>query len=340
MDSREFFERFEIDYTQPMDKNGLGSVYLSTDILNGTNCVVKITEIHKSFDNDLPILQFKKAQTLSDPRLINYLGICKIESEETVQYFLAMQYFPLGNMAERVTELSVPEKSEILKKIIDGLFYLHEQNIVWQQLRAEHILLDKSDGIYNPVFINFANEKLLPKSVFHNYEYLSPEQLIDTENVDSKSDIWALGILTFWFFCAYYPFGKKTTQHPNKKIAERIVQEHPEIPDSVPQPYKKLIEKCLSKDKKERWESAQEIQNYLNDKSIEFKKTDKKEAGILDILEKMGEDSEEVTEEPKKIPILQRRIKRKPTKPVSWWEPFVWILTAIIASYFLTYLLK
>jgi serine/threonine protein kinase len=341
MEAKEFFERFEVDYTQSIDSKGLGTVYLGNDILNGTNCAIKVIEIHKSFDKSIPLNQFNKATDLKAEFLMPYLGICKIESEETVQYFLAMPYFPLGNLADGLSKIELAEKKNLILKITDGLVYLHEKGIVWQQLRAEHILLDKSESLYQPVFINYAQDEILPKMFFHNYEYLSPEQIsADKENIDFKTDIWSFGVLVYYVYTSVLPFGKKTTQHPNKKIADRIVNDSLEIPDNIPEVFKVLIQKCLNKEKQNRWNSVKEIRDYINSALPENIQTVKKEPGILQTLEKMGEDLDVEEKEPKIIPILQRSIKRKPAKPVRWWEPFMWILIAVLVGYIMSLYLK
>lgn len=341
MESKDFFERFEIDYTHSLDSAGLGSVYLGNDILNGTNCAVKVIEIHQSFDKAIPLNQFRKAAGLSDPHLISYLAICKMESEETVQYFLAMPYYPLGNLTEQLHTMNIAEKSALILKIIETLVYLHENEIVWQQLRAEHILLDKADSIFQPLFINYAQNEILPKVYFHNYEYLSPEQISgDTEKIDFKTDIWSLGVLIYYIFTSVLPFGKKTTLQPNKKIADRILQDKLELPDAIPEVFRNIIQKCVEKDKQSRWNHVSEIRNFILNTEPDKTFTLKKEPGILETLEKMGEDLEVDEKEPKIISILHRRVKRKPAKPLSYWEPLYWILLALLLGYLLSYLTK
>jgi serine/threonine protein kinase len=341
MDYNEFFERFEIDYTQSLDKAGLGTVYLGNDILNGINCAIKIIEIHKSFDKSLPSKHFHKAAELSSPNLMTYLGICRIESEETVQYFLAMNYFPLGNLTEQLAKTNLTEKFALIIKITDALAYLHENGIVWQQLRAEHILLDKTDSLYQPVFINYAQSEFLPKLYFHNYEYLSPEQIHgEQENLDSKTDIWSLGVLIYYIFTNVLPFGKKSTLLPNKKIAERITQESLDLPENIPSVFRNIIQKCLAKEKENRWNNVNEIKEFLSTVLPEDLNSIKKQAGIIETLEKMGEDFVVDEKETKIIPILQRRVRRKPAKPVTYWEPALWIIFALLFGYLLAYFLK
>ena len=89
----------------------------------------------------------------------------------------------------------------IIYQITYGLYVLHSNNIIHNNIKTSNIYINESGGI----FINgldsatFKGEKVVQVS----YSYSSPEFLIFSE-VDEKSDMWSLGIIMLELFCKKY----------------------------------------------------------------------------------------------------------------------------------------
>jgi len=97
-----------------------------------------------------------------------------------------------------------------------------------------------------------SNDASLEELVGSEY-YISPEMLINRTYTYS-SDIWALGIILFQFFVGELPFKGKCQEDTFELIKECKVQ----VPSSVPEKAKDLIEKILVKEPEDRI-GAQEI---------------------------------------------------------------------------------
>lgn len=339
MNATAFFDRYEIDYTQSLDQKGLGSVYMAKDRETDAKVAVRTIELHPMFDKGETMARYQKAMELSHPVLLPYFDICRFPNEETIQHFVPMPYIEGNNLQQEIPSLSFQQKNEILKSVLEGLLYLHENGTVWQNLRADHILLQQVQDIYIPLFINYGAVSPFPKAYFSNYEYLAPEQLSEQaqEASDRRTDIWAFGVLAFEIFTGQLPFGKKSPQTPNRRIMERIfADELPELFGQIPETYGHIIRKCLQKDPNARWASIEEIETYLQEHPVAKKAAAAREVGMLEALEKMGEDYVEQKPKTDKIPFFERKIKRKPSRPIQWWEPFFWIGLATLVGYLLS----
>jgi serine/threonine protein kinase len=206
-------------------------------------------------------------------------------------------------------------------------------------LRANHILIKKVQDILIPLCINYGAKELLSDASFVNYEYLAPEQLEEERKLEIsiQTDIWSLGVLIYELFTGQLPFGKKSPQSPNKKIQSRILyDEIPSLIDKIPQPYRKIVEKCLEKKTEDRWENIDEIKMHVAEHPL---KAIPKTRGILETLEKMedwADDDTKPTSNTDKTPLFQRKIKRKPSRPVSWLEVFLWLAFVILVGYLLS----
>ena len=320
MTAVDFLSRYDIDFAHSLDQKGLGTVYTAFEKESGIQYAIKVIELHPLFDKGELLERYNFAASLSHPSLLEYKECRRFPNEESVQHFVIMPYVKEGTLADNMEELGFEEKCEILEKVLQGLAYLHENKSSWQLLRSDHILLANSENGIDPKFINYGARELLNKAFFTNYEYLAPEQLIEqTETYNSTAtDIWAFAVLAFEMFTGVLPFGRKSVQNPNKKIMDRIIQnEVSQLFDKIPSTYTEILE-TLKQEKPSRPTSKQ------------------KESGILQTLEKMGESHSPETEEKGILPFLNRKIKRKASKPISLWEPILWILFAIIAGYILS----
>ena len=336
---QDFLQSYEIDFTHSLDQKGLGSVYISEDKATHQTLAVKSIEMHPMFDKGLVQARYRAAIDLSHPNLLSYFAAYRFEAEATVQNFVLMPYIEEGNLQAWLPKLHQQQKIELIAGILEALAYLHSKGHVWQNLRSDHILIKKVQDILLPLCINYGAKEALAPNLFVYYEYLAPEQLTDEESLDisTRTDIWSLGVLIYELFTGQLPFGKKSPQSPNKKIQSRILEaEIPTLITAIPQPYQAVVRKCLEKEPENRWNDIEEIKTYIAENPL---KLSPKKLGILETLEKMGEaedkDSAD-TSTKTKLPLLQRKVKRKPSKPVGWLEVFLWLVFAILVGYLLS----
>jgi serine/threonine protein kinase len=335
LSSQEFFERYNIDYTNSLDVKGHGAIYSSYDNFNNSRVAIKIIEILKISDNGELAKKYESSLTCNHPNILKIIDFHFLEGEDTIKYFLVFPLIIGENLQNSVGKIPLQTRKNLLKPIIEGLKYLHDNGFIWQNLRADHIIISKNDDSLIPLFINCYNKDILKKAYFYNYEYLSPEQLDNHElDVDNRTDIWSLGVLLFHLFTEVLPFGKKTVQYNNKKIQDRILNyDISDLSDQIPEPYHTIVNKCLKIDKSQRWASVGEIIDFLhNNENITTHK--KREVGVLSTLEKLGESSE--ANEKEKISFFERKIKRLPRKPISIWEPLLWLLFSILVGYIIS----
>lgn len=311
-----FFEKYEVDQTDSLDQKNFGSVYKVIDKETDEVLAAKISEIHPNFDKGIFKDRYQTAIQLTHPNLMPYSEYYRFK-EGMITTIALMPLLPLGTLDEQF-RLNYAEKGLIADQILDGLYYLHAQGIVWQNLSARHILVKKEFGNTIPVFINYGNQKKIPLAFFSDYEYLAPEQFLDVTEVDKQTDIWAYGVLLYKLWTGRLPFGEKSASLPNSKIQDRITGEEDwelGLMDEIPPPYQKIVEKCLKRKKEARWTNCGEI--------IAVIKNWEPPTLIGSIVE------EEEETEP------SRRFLRKPNKPIVWWQVVLLFIAAALLGYYL-----
>jgi serine/threonine protein kinase len=110
------------------------------------------------------------------------------------------------------------------------------------------------------------NATLLTKTydVFGTFHYSSPEQILDSHNVDRRSDIYSFGAILYHVACSVIPFDADSWPDLVRKIKEVMPSEPVSLRSDLPEPISRIIMKCLAKSKDERFGSFDEICEHLS----------------------------------------------------------------------------
>ncbi|MCP4899693.1 MAG: serine/threonine protein kinase [bacterium] len=140
------------------------------------------------------------------------------------------------------SRLSVEDRLELFTRVCDGVQHAHHRGIIHRDLKPSNILVAEQDGVPVPKIIDFGIAKALDRPLLGVTEltgeriigtpaYMSPESLgiVDgSEEVDTRSDVYALGILLYELLSGTRPF--ETEGVSLAQILMRISQEEAELP--------------------------------------------------------------------------------------------------------------
>jgi serine/threonine-protein kinase len=146
----------------------------------------------------------------------------------------------------------------------EGLAEAHAAGIVHRDIKPENLFLTRrSDGRYSLKILDFGISKQVseeaPSSLTNRDRslgspwYMSPEQMIDTSNVDHRGDIWSLGVVLFELLTATRPFDGSTVPEvcagvltaPTPSLRERRHEIHPGL--------EAIVLRCLAKNVDDRY---------------------------------------------------------------------------------------
>lgn len=152
---------------------------------------------------------------------------------------------------------------KVITKLCSVLFYLHQSNYIYYDLKPDNILISVKDGepIIKLIDLGLAQHILFSKnnSIRGSAEYIAPE-ILRNEKHDFRIDFYSLGMLLYRILYGKFPF-------PSDNALE-IYKAHLESEYIYPScnysgKIVGLVKKLLAKNPANRFESAIQILNYL-----------------------------------------------------------------------------
>ncbi|MCC7485162.1 MAG: protein kinase [Burkholderiales bacterium] len=155
---------------------------------------------------------------------------------------------------------ALKEVGEIVRQLLDGLGYAHEQGVVHRDVKPSNILVN-SDGRIKITDFGIArlDSSTLTQvgEIMGSPGYMAPEQFLGTE-IDATSDLYSVGIIAFELLLGRRPFTGS-----NPEIMRAVLNDRPPNPSSFNQKLSAQLDlavhKALAKEKSERFQSARDF---------------------------------------------------------------------------------
>ena len=257
-----------------LGQGGFSEVWLAHDSYMDLDVAIKIYAPGQGLDPN-SIDEFRREITgvfqLNHPNLLcpKHLGIW-----EKMPY-LIMAYCPAGSCVKRVGNTTEEEIWHLIRDVAEGLAYLHEKDIVHQDIKPDNILIN-SDGNYliTDFGISTRARSTLRKSVMSTntsagtLAYMGPERFSAQPAPTKASDIWSLGAMTYELIEGITPFPTDLGGGMQKSGAEI-----PLIEAQVSDTLKFTIFKMLSKETWDRPTAATLVEWSKNPNLIQVDHT-------------------------------------------------------------------
>lgn len=180
------------------------------------------------------------------------------------QVLIVSEYVPGGSLEEFLGDdgsLSAKAAVEMVAGILNGLHHLHENGIVHRDLKPANILLDGR----TPRLTDFGVSRFLGQevsgSVAGTLPYMAPESFEGHRNI--QTDLWSVGVILYRLTTGKLPFPHNSHSNMHDCVAAILAKEPEELPSSVPNMLRKVVEITLKKDTSLRYQTVSQLQKEL-----------------------------------------------------------------------------
>jgi len=258
--------RFEI--IEKLGKGGMGQVYRVEDKKIGAEIALKL--INREISS-IPQTIDRFRNELKMTRMISHRNVCRMFDlgEAEGNYFITMEYMPgedLKSFIKRSRRLDANTAVGIAGQVCEGLAEAHRRGVVHRDLKPSNIMIDKEG---NARIMDFGIARSMAARgitgegiVIGTPEYMSPEQ-VEGKEVDSRSDIYSLGVVLFEMVIGRPPFEGDSAMSVALKHKTEMPPNPLQLNPQIGSDMGRIILKCLQKDPAARYQTADELLSDL-----------------------------------------------------------------------------
>jgi Tol biopolymer transport system component len=261
----------------------MGEVYRARDSKLGRDVAIKVVLAAVANDPDRLARFSREAHVLASLNHPNIAHIHGLEDAAGIRA-LVMELVEGPTLADRIAHGAIPldEALAIAKQIVEALEAAHEQGIVHRDLKPANIKV-RADGMVKVLDFGLARAMdpagapgvhalSSPTISVHATQagiilgtaaYMSPEQATG-KAVDKRSDLWAFGVVLLEMLTGRHVFEGETVSH----VLASVLKDDPDLrplPANTPASIRRLLRRCLEKDRKRRIADASDARLEIED---------------------------------------------------------------------------
>jgi eukaryotic-like serine/threonine-protein kinase len=300
---------------EPIGEGGMGVVYMAEQT-QPVRRKVALKLIKPGMDSRQVVARFdaeRQALALMDhPNIARVLDAGTTGSGRPYFVMELVRGIPVTDYCDR-EQLSIPERVELFVLVCRAVQHAHQKGIIHRDIKPSNVLITLHDGVPVPKVIDFGiakatGQSLTDKTLDTGHMqlvgtplYMSPEQAeMNGLDVDTRSDIYSLGVLLYELLTGTTPFDQDTFRTAALDEMRRIIRE-----EELPRPSTRLstlgatlatvsinrnvdpgglgrsvrgeldwiVMRALEKDRRRRYETANDfaadLNRYLTDQPVE-----------------------------------------------------------------------
>ncbi|KAL7320772.1 Protein kinase of the Mitotic Exit Network [Mucor circinelloides] len=234
-------------------KGHFGTVFRALDLISGKTVAVKQINLKDSRKADIEDMMQEASllSSLTHGNIVKYEGF--IQTQEHMN--IVLEYVENGSLLHTLKHFghALPEHlvASYCYDILQGLAYLHQQDVVHCDLKAANILTTKAGvvklsdfGVSLNLKLKNHEENLVSGTPF----WMSPE-VIELKGASVQSDIWSLGCTVIELYTGKPPYADLLTMTAMFKIVE---DDCPPLPEGISDDFKDFLKLCFKKNPVER----------------------------------------------------------------------------------------
>src|SRR5687768_13039630 len=253
-----------------LGQGGMATVYLAEDLKHGRKVAIKVLhpELSAVLGGERFLGEIRVTANLQHPHI---LGLIDSGEADGLLYYV-MPYVAgesLRARLQREKQLPVEDALRLAREVASALHYAHRQGVVHRDIKPENTLLQDGAALVADFGIALAVEQAGGHRMTQTGmslgtpAYMSPEQAMDERVIGPRSDVYALGAMTYEMLAGEPPFNGPNSQAIVAKVlTEQPPPLRPKRP-TVSAAAEAAILTALQKLPADRWGTAKEFSDAL-----------------------------------------------------------------------------
>ncbi|MGE0550837.1 MAG: protein kinase [Kofleriaceae bacterium] len=243
---------------------GMAVVYRAVQDPLGRTVAIKALKSSVASEENVTTRFEREAKSLA---LLQHENIIHVYDyyRERGALFIVMEYvqgIDLYDLLEKCGRLPYDVAAIVAMQVARALDYVHYRSIVHRDIKPANVMLSRAGGVKVMDFgiardTSFGDLTEAGTGI-GTPAYMSPEQVLG-DKLDARSDIFSLGVVLYQMVTGKKPFVEDERRSAMHKIRlEKHVGARKLNPE-IPRELERIIDKCLEKQPRDRWRSAQHM---------------------------------------------------------------------------------
>jgi hypothetical protein len=260
-----------------LGRGGMADVYKGRHVTLHRPVAIKILPAIHAKDPDFRRRFEREAHTiakLSHPNIVQMYDF----GEEENTFYMVMEYIQGPDLADLIRQrapMPFQDAKTIIVDIAGALDYAHQQGVIHRDVKPSNIMLHTVTGggtslpdiaSQRAVLTDFGiariaggTSRITGSGILGTFDYMAPEQIRDSTNIDGRVDVYALGVVAFQMLTGRLPFH---ANHPGAILIAHLQQPAPNPsrlrPDLSDETSDAMM-RALEKDPAKRFKTAGEF---------------------------------------------------------------------------------
>jgi eukaryotic-like serine/threonine-protein kinase len=227
-------DRYRVE--RELGEGGMATVYLAHDLKHDRKVAIKVLkpELAAVIGADRFLREIKTIASLQHPHILGLID--SGESGGTAFYVMPfVEGESLRDRLTRETQLSIADTVRIASEVASALDYAHRHGIIHRDIKPENILLHDGSALVADFGIALAvsaagGTRLTQTGLsLGTPHYMSPEQAMGEREITARSDVYALGCVTYEMLVGEPPFTGPTAQ----AVVAKMMTDDPRPPSQL-----------------------------------------------------------------------------------------------------------
>jgi serine/threonine-protein kinase len=174
----------------------------------------------------------------------------------------------LADTIERDAPMAVDRARPVISQILQGLEVIHQAGVIHRDLKPGNVFLTDA-GVVKIMDFGIARKvglKSLTKtgSALGTPEFISPEQVLDTHQVDERTDLFNVGLMLYEMLTSTLPFRSDTLGEMLRRIVQGVAVPVTRWRHDLGDPLVRWMSHMLARNREDRYASAHDALDAID----------------------------------------------------------------------------
>jgi eukaryotic-like serine/threonine-protein kinase len=246
---------------------GMGDVYRATNTAIGRTVAIKLLRPELAQYPEIVERFLREARTANRVNHPNVVDVTDIGQDADGTPFIVEEFLEGETLLQfamrRGGKLTLSELADIIGPVLSAVAEAHASGVVHRDLKPENVFLAGRRGKRIPKVLDFGISKAREAEseltkvgvVMGTPAYMPPELVASFRDADTRTDVWALGVIIFELLAGRMPFDGSTIGEVFHAVAKKDAQRLSDWAD-VPEALADVVARCLKRNPLERYVDA------------------------------------------------------------------------------------